>query len=127
MKKVVFMAAAVLLSGAALIVLASCGSSSGGNNDGQAVTMTGPNAQVVMKDIAFDPPVIAIQTGTTVTWSNEDSVTHTVTATGGAFDSGRQDPGKNFGYTFNSAGTYDYACTIHPQMKGQVIVTGPNT
>ena len=91
------------------------------------MTITGTTGQVSIQNLSFKPPVIAVQTGTTVTWSNNDSLTHTITASNGAFDSGKLDPGKNFGYTFNSPGTYDYSCTIHPQMKGQVIVSGPET
>ena len=126
LKRAVFIATAAFLLLAALVAASSCGSSSTDTGASQVVTVSGKNAQVSVKNLAFDPPVIEVQTGTTVTWSNEDSVAHTITATGGAFDSGKQEPGKNFGYTFNTAGTYDYACTIHPQMKGKVIVTGTN-
>lgn len=111
-----------------LLAVASCGGSSSDTGaSSQPVTISDKSATVNIQNLSFDPKTIAIQTGTTVTWSNSDTLTHTVTASNGAFDSGRLDPGKNFGYTFNSPGTFDYACTIHPTMKGQVIVSGPET
>lgn len=113
---------------AVVLGVAACGSGSSDTGAGsEPVTISDKSTTVVLQNLSFNPKTIAVQTGTTVTWSNSDTLTHTVTASNGAFDSGRLDPGKNFGYTFNSPGTYDYACTIHPTMKGQVIVSGPQT
>lgn len=75
---------------------------------------------VSIKNFAFNPPTITINPGDTVTWTNEDSVAHT--ATGDDFDTGHLEKGQSGSYTFQSAGTFDYICTIHPSMKGQVIV-----
>jgi plastocyanin len=80
-------------------------------------------AQVSMKDIKFDPSDVTIKTGETVTWTNDDSVGHDVT--GDDFKSG--DPGglqngDTFEHTFDTAGTFDYVCTVHPGMKGSVTV-----
>jgi plastocyanin len=58
-----------------------------------------------------------------VTWSNEDSVGHTVTANGGAFGSGTIAPGTSFTRTFATAGTFAYHCSIHPSMTGTITVT----
>src|SRR5215208_5684083 len=69
-------------------------------------------------NLSFDPTQITIATGTTVSWSNEDSVPHTVTSTDGAFDSGIFDPGANFTWTFSQPGSFPYACQLHPQMQG---------
>ncbi len=77
---------------------------------------------VDMRDLAFSPANIEIASGTTVTWTNNDEVPHTATAGDGAFDSGILDPGSTFEYTFTESGTYDYACLIHPQMIGSVVV-----
>jgi hypothetical protein len=55
-----------------------------------------------------------------VTWSNEDPTPHT--ATGGAFDTGNLGTGASATVTFDTAGTFDYVCTIHPQMAGTVVV-----
>ena len=75
-------------------------------------------------NLSFDPTQITIATGTTVSWSNEDSVPHTVTSTDGAFDSGIFDPGANFTWTFSQPGSFPYACQLHPQMQGTVIAEG---
>jgi plastocyanin len=60
--------------------------------------------------------------GTTVTWTNLDSTVHTVTSGTGAFDSGALGQNATFSYTFNSRGTFNYHCTLHPFMTGKVIV-----
>jgi amicyanin len=72
----------------------------------------------------FEPSSVTIMTGETVTWTNKDAVAHTVTATGKKFDSGKMQAGKSFSFTFNTPGTYLYTCTLHPYMKGEVIVQG---
>jgi len=77
----------------------------------------------------FDPLVLNVPVGATVTWKNLDSTLHTVTSgsaesgkSGTIFDSSYLTGGKTFQHTFSSAGTFDYYCTLHPYMKGQVIV-----
>lgn len=87
---------------------------------------TTSTASVSIKNLAFDPTPINIAAGTTVTWTNNDSVTHTVTSdsdSSESFDSGHLAPGATFTHTFNNAGTISYHCTIHPFMHGQVIVS----
>ena|SRR5574339_504471 len=77
----------------------------------------------------FDPLILNVPVGATVTWKNLDSTLHTVTSgsaesgkSGTYFDSSYLTGGKTFQHTFNSAGTFDYFCTLHPYMKGQVVV-----
>ena len=77
----------------------------------------------------FDQDVITVAPGTTVTWQNNDKVSHTVTSgnpsdnqTGTIFDSSLIASGKDFSFTFNNPGTYNYFCQVHPWMTGQVIV-----
>ena len=65
-----------------------------------------------------------VKVGDTVTWTNEDGVTHDATADDGSFASGDLDKGKTFSQTFTTAGTFAYTCTIHPRMKASVTVTG---
>jgi plastocyanin len=72
---------------------------------------------------AFSPSVIKIPSGTTVTWSNEDQIIHTVTDLGGSFDSGLIQAGETWEYTFDSKDNYYYFCSIHPWMRGAVIVS----
>ena len=80
---------------------------------------------VEIKGFAFNPGAITVTKGTTITWTNEDSAPHTVTTINApvAFDSGRMSKGDTFSQTFDTAGTYEYYCSIHPNMKGKVIVT----
>ncbi|MFY9301336.1 MAG: plastocyanin/azurin family copper-binding protein [Candidatus Nitrosotenuis sp.] len=63
-----------------------------------------------------------ITVGGTVTWKNVDSAAHTVTAPDGSFDSGLVMAEKTFSHKFGTAGTFSYACTVHPWMKGVVTV-----
>lgn len=78
---------------------------------------------VVIKGFAFNPETITIPKGTTVTWTNEDSVQHTVTEINNVFSSDILSQGQTFSYTFNETGTFEYQCHIHPNMRGKVIVT----
>jgi len=88
------------------------------------VTTTPAPVSVAIKSYTFVPDIVEISKGTTVIWTNDDSVPHTVTSISGAFDSGNIDPGKSYSYTFNQAGPFEYSCTMHPSMThGKVIVT----
>jgi len=75
-----------------------------------------------IRDLAYHPAQTEIAVGTTVTWTNSDTVPHTATATDRTFDSGILDPGKSYSFTFEEAGTFDYSCLVHPQMKGTIVV-----
>jgi len=80
------------------------------------------NVKVSIKNFSFGVP-LTIAVGTTVEWTNEDSMAHTVTDSNGAFDSGNMDQGATYSFTFTQAGTYNYICKYHANMKGQIIVT----
>jgi plastocyanin len=67
--------------------------------------------------------VLEIAVGTTVTWTNQDPIIHTVTAVDGSFDSGFMREGETWSYTFEEAGEFEYLCTPHPWMRAKVIVT----
>jgi len=78
-------------------------------------------------DRCYIPSLIVIESGKSVTWVNEDSAFHSVTsgfydAPTNLFDSGHLDPFESFTLTFDEVGVYDYFCTLHPWMKGQVTV-----
>jgi len=78
-------------------------------------------------DRCYIPSIITIESGKEVTWINEDSAFHSVTSgfydtPSDLFDSGYLDPSESFTFTFNESGRYDYFCTLHPWMYGQVIV-----
>ncbi|MDO8751878.1 MAG: plastocyanin/azurin family copper-binding protein [Dehalococcoidia bacterium] len=82
---------------------------------------------VNIASFAFSPASLTVPVGTTVTWTNQDSVTHTVTADSGAFNSVGLAFGQSFSYTFTTPGTYAYHCTPHPNMKGTVTVAQSGT
>jgi len=91
--------------------------------DTSAAARTGPTVKASMKNIAFQPSRIEITVGTTVAWTNDDAVEHTVTAIDRSFDSGNMGPGATWQYTFTKPGTYQFFCVVHPFMKGVVVVT----
>ena len=72
--------------------------------------------------LCYNPYRARIQIGDTITWTNNDSVTHRVVSSTGIFNSGDIISGQTFSRTFNSAGVFDYFCTIHPWMSGVVEV-----
>jgi amicyanin len=81
---------------------------------------------VEIKDYMYAPKAITVKVGTTVTWTNQDGVKHTVTTDNDApakIDSELFGKGETFSYTFEKAGTYNYYCQPHPYMKGSVTVT----
>lgn len=77
---------------------------------------------VSIEGFAFAPEEITIAPGGSVTWTNRDPADHTVTADGGAFDSGPFGEGATFTETFEEPGTFSYHCQIHPSMTGSVTV-----
>jgi nitrite reductase (NO-forming) len=98
---------------------------------GNSVTIS-PGSSVPSNGKFFVPDILTVSKGTTVTWTNRDSTLHTVTSgspesgnsgTGTVFDSSYLAAGKTFQHQFNIAGTFDYYCTLHPYMKGKVVVT----
>ena len=79
------------------------------------------------QDRCYLPPQISVGKGDEVIWINEDSAFHSVTSgkydePTNLFDSGHLDPSEYFSFTFESTGVFDYYCTLHPWMEGQVIV-----
>lgn len=77
---------------------------------------------VTIQGFTFGPASVTVQVGDTVTWSNEDTTAHTATAGDGSFDTGSVAAGATGSATFATAGTYAYACAIHPAMTGTVVV-----
>lgn len=111
-----------------------------------AETQSSSNSTVVMiENFAYNPADITVPVGTTVTWTNQDDVGHTVTegdpnspkaANLRVFDSSGEaltgkvaliGPGQSWSYTFTTTGTYEYYCIVHPYMIGYVTVTSSNS
>lgn len=80
-------------------------------------------AAVDIVDNDFEPGDVEVAAGETVRWTHTGDIGHTVTFEGGP-DSGQLASGDEFEHTFDEAGTFDYACSIHPSMTGTVTVTG---
>ena len=95
------------------------GSQQSGTQQGIAVTGV---THVNMQNVAFQYATLQVRVGTTVTWTNQDSVPHSVTFNNGMKDSGLLNQGQSFSYTFTTPGTYPYYCTVHPSMVGTVNV-----
>jgi plastocyanin len=78
---------------------------------------------VEIKDFAFNPPEITVPVGGSVTWTNGDTVPHTATGLDrDALQSGAIAPGESFTQAFDTAGTVEYFCEFHPNMKGSIVV-----
>jgi plastocyanin len=82
----------------------------------------GDQATVKIDNFAFDPDKLTVKPGTTVTWTNEDDIPHTVVATNKAFRSKALDTDDKFSFTFVTPGSYEYFCSLHPHMKAMVVV-----
>jgi plastocyanin len=80
-------------------------------------------ASVAIRDFEFAPPSITVVKGTTVTWTNRGNAPHTATAADHSFDSGMLQRGGKFSRRFDTVGTFQYLCLVHPSMRGTVVVT----
>lgn len=118
--------AVVLVLGAALL-LAAC-SSGGGSGSSASDSSNGSRAatatqSITISNFMFSPMHASVAPGSKVSVTNKDSVTHTLTATGGRFNTGDIGPGQTKTFTAPSkAGTYDYICNIHQYMMGTIVV-----
>ncbi len=81
----------------------------------------GPDPSKEGADV-YKPNTITINKGDKVMWINMDFGIHTVTDNQGSFSSKDLRPDQTFEYIFNSIGTYDYHCKLHPDMTGKIIV-----
>ena len=84
-------------------------------------TSTSPaTVNITIQNFAFSPSDLSIKVGDTVTWTNQDSTQHTIT--GGDIQSDPLNKGQTYSFTFNTAGTFNYHCSIHPSMTGKITV-----
>ena len=107
------------------------GNTTTGSSGGSSVTIS-PGSSSSSNGKFFVPDILTVLKGTTVSWTNGDSTLHTVTSgspefgnsgIGTEFDSSYLAVGKTFQHQFNISGTFDYYCTLHPFMKGKIVVT----
>lgn len=103
-----------------------CGGGAGGRageSGGGAVTTPNPPDTIMIDKFAYQPVVLTVSPGATITVVNEDPVAHTVTAKGKSFDTGSIAGGERGQFTAPSKpGTYPYICTFHEYMSGTLIV-----
>lgn len=106
---------------AALTTSACAGSTAAESN-------AGDDAAVTIESFIFSPTPLEVPVGSTVTWSNEDKILHTATAgtpdaPTDVFDIEMAEAGTSGAFTFEEAGTYDYFCSRHDTMRGQIVVS----
>jgi plastocyanin len=116
-----FLAIAILLSGAALLPFVSLSREPFTWQLYSDAYVPGV-VDVSIEDFAYRPSVVLVPVGTTVRWTNNDSVVHTVSSTTGLFGSGPLQPGESFEFLFDTPGDYAYLCELHPEMVGMVTV-----
>jgi plastocyanin len=89
-----------------------------------AASTASRSANVSIQNMAFGPDALSVPAGARVTWTNLDTVAHTVTFDSASISSsGTLANGASFSATFDSPGTFTYHCSIHPGMTGTVTVT----
>ena len=90
----------------------------------QAAPSQQSTAAVMIRGFKFEPAATTVAVGTVVTWTNHDTAPHTATSvTAGKFDTGTIESNQSKSVTLNEAGTFEYLCSIHPQMRGTLTVT----
>ena len=111
-----FYTIAIVAAIVALIGIKDTGAQRGqGNTPPKAVA-------IAIDNFKFGVVSIEVAVGTTVTWTNRDDVPHTVASSTKVFKSPPLDTGDAYSYTFTSAGTFEYYCSMHPRMTGKIVV-----
>jgi plastocyanin len=89
-----------------------------------AIMQAKPATAVAVKidNFVFAPGSVSVPVGTTVRWTNNDDVPHTVVSDDKTFKSKALDTNEEFTYTFTRPGTYTYFCSVHPKMTAKVVV-----
>jgi plastocyanin len=82
----------------------------------------GGKVGVKIDNFSFSPATLTVKAGTEITWTNSDDIPHTVASDDHAFKSKVLDTNENFTFKLSTPGTYAYSCSIHPNMKGKIIV-----
>jgi amicyanin len=131
----VLVASVILMVGGILIYIGSNSKNKANQNTAQSQGTTSTSSseadgqQVTIDSMAFAPQTLNVKVGDKITWTNRDSVRHTVTKDDGQTDGPASQPldkGDSYSYTFIKAGTYAYHCSLHPTMKGTVVVSETN-
>jgi plastocyanin len=107
------------------LFLAACGPAASSAPASTLPAIQSGGVKISIANFAFDPATLTIPTGTTVTWTNNDSVAHNVTADDNSWGSKSLAKGDTFSFTFSKAGTFSYHCGVHPSMKASITVVAP--
>jgi len=119
MKKRIFLLVSVLTIAA--FVMVSCYKSKSSYNSNTTTS------KVSITSSGYSPASLTVTNGSTVTWTNNDNMAHTVTTTEGSINSGDIAPGSSYSKTFTTAGTYTYHDSNNTNMTGVLIVTTAST
>jgi plastocyanin len=109
----------------AALCLTACGSNSSSPTAPAppgSTTVTIVSGASALTTTAFAPNPLTVPVGTTVSWLNNDSTTHTSVANNLLWTSPNIAPGGRFNFTMTTAGTFQYHCSMHPNMVGTIIV-----
>jgi plastocyanin len=125
---IIYVVAAIIVYGLVYYFFFAKNNTSYSSSTNQTTQTSSPmipamNIAVTINGYAFSPSDITVKQGATVTWTNQDSVAHTVTGNNGGPSSQQIPHGGTYSYTFNTVGTFAYHCSIHPDMTGIITVT----
>jgi plastocyanin len=125
MRTTVRIAAATLALGLLFTGCSKSKSDSSSSGDTKTTAPAASGTEVTIKGFKFDPTPLKAKVGDTITWTNKDSSTHEVKSTSGPaeFDTGKITTGKTGKVKLTKAGKYEYECSIHPTMKGEIDVS----
>jgi plastocyanin len=124
----------LVLAGAAVLALAACGGGTATSTPAaptaaattaaatSAATGGAGGEAVTIADFSFTPQTLTASVGSTVTWTNDGAQPHTVKWSDGTPESEQLQTGDTYERTFDTAGTFDYVCGIHPQMTGSITI-----
>ena len=131
-RRVTAVSICLCLAASGSLAVAGCGSDSK-SKSGKSKTKKKKSSKppaggmaVSMQNITFSPNNLSVKMGDTVTWTNDESIGHDVTAEDGSFKSGAPGglkQGDTFEHAFDKAGSFAYNCTVHPNMTGTIEVT----
>src|SRR5215470_15811024 len=119
MKTKILLLLSILIT--AVFVMVSCYKSKSSYNSNTTTS------KISITSSGYSPASLTVTNGSTVTWTNNDNMAHTVTTTEGSINSGDIAPGSSYSKTFATAGTYTYHDTHNANMTGVVIVTTAST
>lgn len=126
----VLLTAVAIAVGAVLIIVLTKDPSSGDSTSASAPSSSTPSAggsagggdvKINISDFKFKPDTVTVKAGSSITWVNEDTASHTATAKDG-FDTGTLNKGDSKAVTLSKPGTFSYVCQFHAFMTGTVVV-----